>query len=571
MRLRSLSQLVSLSVLSAALGACGGGSGSGSSSSSGGSGASTASASGNGSSSTSGSSSPTSGNAGSSTTAGVGGGIGVSTGGLAYPSSGYYLPVLPYVGDNAVGVSLVHPATPTVQYVVSPAGAVVSSSSFLYGAIAQDGTVSLQPSSMAYIQGGVLYDLPLAANGSKPVTSSVAIGATACTLPVDYVPSAVPLAAQLVVTTAGADGICGTADDGQVLVSMAQPFSASTVQNPGYRYLGHLDSSSPSVANVWIEADSAGNLYTDAGGSPQLLRATTGTVPARLYGVSQMLLLQDGGQLATVTYGSGGWQVSAVAGSSGSWTLAGLDSNNFYLYTTPALGSTSWQALALAYGTGLATGLGSGVGTVVNASVSSSQVYLSVAGTTNNYLYSVSESGGSGATLIDTTATTVTDRVYALGSSYQLLSREQQAATGALSWQVNSLGSTGTITALYAGNAVVLNSVVPATYTLGTPGYSQQATFITQAAGAYDYAGAQLETLDSSTGAVTLNGVLPTALELGGSNVYGASGFAYGAGGSLFLGSVDLNGGTGFLPEPEGFYFYNPGAANSLTATTSAE
>ena len=100
------------------------------------------------------------------------------------PSSGTFALLLKAEGPSTAlrtGISLIHPADRSAEYVIEPAALNVSSPITLYS-----GTVdavnskisSLSAHSVLYIAGGDVKRLPLAANGASPKASLQVAGAT---------------------------------------------------------------------------------------------------------------------------------------------------------------------------------------------------------------------------------------------------------------------------------------------------------------------------------------------------------------------------------------------------------
>ncbi|MDI1300572.1 MAG: hypothetical protein PSX71_01565 [bacterium] len=497
---------------------------------------------------------------------GGGSGSGNTVTTATYPSTGYYVPVYRWAGLNRVGLSLVHASTPTVEYVVSAPGSSIDANWTLYGAQQNGSSVNVIPGYLLYVQAGTLYELPLLANGSKPGATTVPTGLVACAISNSHTPNSAPETAQVIIRTAGTDGSCGTADDGEARVNLATPLSATTVQNSGYTYKGYVYSGIQAQPNIWVEASSSGALYRDDGSTLQLLRASNGNMPTRLAGYNTSLLLQDGSQLSMVSYSAGAWQVVPVAGTTGSWTLAGSDNSNYYVYTTAGGPGSSWQLLAIPMSGNSATTLASGSGSVAYASVGSSQVFVSVLGASYNYLSMVAKNG-SAATAVDTNDTTVRDLVVILGGGRHVLYKAKYSGSSFVGGQVSSIDEAGATVAL-AANAQLASFVIPGSFAASTAGLPMQLSFVSNSSYMTDFSGSQLKTFDSSTGSLTINGTLPTSSALGTANVFWRGGDAYAATGGIL---VTATNASGFLEPPARVYFYNPSQANSLTQTTSQQ
>jgi len=119
-----------------------------------------------------------------------------------------------------------------------------------------------------------------------------------------------------------------------------------------------------------------------------------------------------------------------------------------------------------------------------------------------------------------------------------------------------------------AANAQLASFIIPGSFAVNTSGLPMQLSFVSNSSYTMDFSGGQLKTFDSNTGALTINGVLPTTSALGTANVYWKGGDAYAATGGILVTATDTNG---VLAPSSRVYFYNPSQANSLTHTTSRQ
>jgi len=493
---------------------------------------------------------------------------------LPAPLSGIYAYALTSQGaGNAptLGISLVHPSIPTIQFVIEPATSAVADVRLVSsGSVAVSSmTISnIQPFALLYIVGGDVRRLPLVANGIAPLSQVTKAGSTnACKFLVDGNDYATPTNSRYIVSTAGADGICGTADDDQAEV---------TLDTAGGVHVGPRGNYSPApVIGMQRESATLAPAYWIVGSGLNSWKPSE-VIIFRLPGepmftgpvvqTSNSFVTTYGNQLSVVDFdGAAGpvaeTKLDATVTAGTGWQSIGFDSNNYYVYINA---SGSWTILKITRSSPQATLLATGIGQIEFAAMGTNLLYATVASSSGNLLYSFDKSTGSGNIMSNNGSSGIS---MVLTSGYGVHQMWTISGLNAVpSYNIDMIDESGHI--LYTGNGgFVMNLADAATIDLDNSESRSQFVFAT-GYGALEYGNANLISYDAATQVVTTLGTIPSSAAFGANQVYASiigssSGFMAGFADGISSGSL-LNTGASL-------YSVNVGVPGSMTFTTSSK
>ena len=512
----------------------------------------------------------------------AGGSSGAAGGGTAptspWPTSGSYAVVLrasgsTTAGATAVALSLVHPTTPQVEYVMDAAGAPSTLGLTLYqGTYDAPASRFTALSPVAYVDApsGTLRTTLLAANGARP---QQATGPTQSLCANNLVADDVadPFASVILAATPGADATCATADDGQVLIG----FSSAGVPNatPVTGYVGFLRSAATGAPVSWLVTDSSGaETVTPFAGGGTATVVAIGTPGAnvhyaRVQDLSDTLLYSRNGALMGLGVGSGGIARHTLSTSTGpdGWKSAGHDATAAYAYLnsgTAQSGVGTWQLLAVSRADLSVRTLATGTGSIFAASALPGAVYATV----------LDASSGSHVTKVDST-TDAQSTAWASNSQVTAV----EANPGGLNTVITAT-STGAISlSLIDDQGTAFYSQDPGMV------YGADGNTIDESSGDQVFAGVDVVAQPGSTylGGVTVTrvdaatrtsrvlGTLPTGADLGGlvsEQVFVTPLWADGSFGAF---SASRLSGTQLVSAGSAVYTFNPQQANSMVRVTS--
>lgn len=313
------------------------------------------------------------------------GGDSPTTADTSYPSSGTYAWVLRAEGATSnprYALSLVHPAAADTELLIEPANAAVSDvklvASASVDATAQQ-TGTLQPYALVYIVGGDVRRVPLTADGTSPAAAVRRAGTTsACSFLVDAVDHAAPERSRFIVSTAGADGVCNTTDDGRaelrldatlglVITPLSTDAPLATLRDPAT--LAPRGWLLPTLTQLW------------AGGSTAF-RSSGNPVNRVLLSAPRTALVESAGGLSLLQFDAAGAAADmAVTGLSAStgWQAAGFDAQWFFVWRNSGSADTgTWQLVRISRSSGAATQLGSGNGLLALGTAGTDVVYATL-------------------------------------------------------------------------------------------------------------------------------------------------------------------------------------------------
>lgn len=495
-----------------------------------------------------------------------------------WPGTGNYVVVLKASGSTTAGatttaLSLAHPATPQVEYVMDS-----SPATSRLGIVLQGGTFAASSneftglSQVAYVDapGGMLRTTSLVANGARPLQST---GPTQALCQNSLVANDFgnPFNSAVLATTPGADGSCGTADDGQVMIG----FSSTGVPavNSAQGVVGYLRSSSTGAPAYWLTTDSSGaETATPFGGGGNAIVVGIGTpgVTSVKYGLvadlSDTLLYSRSGALMGLGYASGSLVRHTLATSTGpdGWKSAGNDANYAYAYlnsSTARSGTGTWQLLAVARSNLAVTTIATGNGSIFMASAFPGNVYATVLDANGTHVAKVSAPAGQQSTLW-ASATTVTAVEANPGGLHTVVAVSSTSVTSLT--LVDNQGN-----ALYSQSPGLVYGADSDTID-GASGDQMFAGVYIVAPSASTYlGGTPLTRFDAAAGTSTLIGTLPNGGALGGSTLDEV--FVTPISADRRFGGFQASrlSGSQLVSSGSAVYTFNPGQADSLVRTST--
>lgn len=320
-----------------------------------------------------------------------------------YPSSGTYAlalraqgtissPILGEVASPMLGVSLIHPSKTGVEFVIEPSSSAVGDlrvvASGTVDASAQ--TVSnIQPYALLYILGGDVRRVPLVANGAAPATQIKTVSsATPSTKPCYFVADAndyaTPDNSRYVVSTVGADNVCGTGDDGQAEVKLDSSGGVSFTPMANNAAIGNVLGMVQDPATLapagWVRQSGieywspASTMHSmRSGGDPWITGVVGSTFNSALAEYNNQLTIWSVGSGQSVSE----TKLDATLTAGTGWRMIGYDNDSFYVYRNNKNDST-WTMLKISRVLPAATPLANDKGTVELATMGSSIIYATV-------------------------------------------------------------------------------------------------------------------------------------------------------------------------------------------------
>ena len=441
----------------------------------------------------------------------------------AVPTSGAYTWVLKPTGAASApryGLSLIHPTAPTIEQVIEPASAALTDVKLLSAGALDIGAArvtDLRPQALLYLAAGDLRQVPLVANGNAPqgrVQRAQAINL--CRFLVDGQDHVQVFNSRFIVSTAGSDGRCDSADDGFAEVS----FSATGLPkvNPGNGAAPLALARDPvSLApRAWVYANRVEFWATGtANAVSTVLRAAGQTAfSSVLLATPRNALADDGERLNLLEFRNdvsvGVRALDSASTAGGAWVAVGLDADSYFVYrnTGPSTASL-WTLLRIDRVSGLPTVLASGNGVLSNASLGEQRLYATVLGSQRNRLWSVNKKGVPVVQTLEDTATSTYSVVQTSGQTAHQLFRVAGLGSDNVSYAVEMIDETGA--RLYATNVGGYPlSALPSNTVNFNLGDSRPAGFVfVSGYGVRAFSDTTLVAYNTATRAATVVGVLP--------------------------------------------------------------
>ncbi len=494
----------------------------------------------------------------------------------AWPASGSYTVVLKASGSTSastIALSLVHPSTPQVEYVIDSSFAPSNLGLTLYrGTYAATSQQFGAVSPVAYVDApnGIVRTTLLSANGARPVQST---GPTHALCAGDIVASnyADPFATVIIANDAGADGVCGTADDDQVMIGFASSGEPHAQTTSGY--VGFLRSAATGAPADWLVTDTSGaetalpidsnaNALVVGIGTP----GVTSVVYAPIVNLSDTLLYSRNGALMGFGNGSGSlarMTLSSATGPDG-WKSAGNDASYAYAYLNSATANSgigTWRLVAVSRATLATSVLATGAGTVLAASAAPGAVYATVFTITGSRVAQIATPTGTQTSLWPSTSTVTAVSTNSSGLNSVFTAASGQEPGMAL---VDNQGNS-----LYAQGAGLVYGADGSAFDAASGDQVFAGAYVVGLSTGTYMGGMPLVRVDAATHASTSMGTLPTGADLGGAaseQVFVTPISAEPAFGGFFASRLS---GTQLATTGGAVYTFDPTRANSLVRTTS--
>jgi hypothetical protein len=496
--------------------------------------------------------------------------------------SGAYTPVLKVQGDvNATvlstALSLVHPSSPTTEYIIdttaTPTALGVQLDQGTYDSATQRYN-NLTP--IAYVDSSPtsVRTTALVANGQRPAQASAA-STTLCPDNLSALNFTTAFSSQLAVKSPGTDGVCGTRDDTQSLVTFSAAGVPSVTRVTLGNMLGYFRSTSTGLPTQWLVAAPNGQLYTQPIGVGAVGTLNTAPVPSTtptyqpLLNLNDMVLFTQDGLLRSATVQSGITSlnnVSALTGPEG-WKSAGFDANNVYAYlnsSTATSGAGSWRILAISRTSRIATTLATGIGSLVAAEATTAQLYATVANGSTFATVKVATPSGVQSSYIAPTSSAASV-VATTGTGVNLLVTATTATPPRVSAAV--INAAGTVL-FNAPDSVAYGGDQPFFDAVADTRPLTSVVFLSPSGGT-GFGGSAITRFDTTSLTSRSLGTVPNGAALGGlaseavfvSPLVANNGFGGTAMGRLSNNVLQSSGSA--------VYTYNTGIPNSLTRTTA--
>jgi hypothetical protein len=327
----------------------------------------------------------------------------------------------------------VHPSAADTEWVIQTASDAVSDTKVLYrGTVDAAGqkVTGLEAYALIYVVGGDVRRVPLQANGQAPAGQVQRSGtSSACAFQVDAIDYANPENSRFIASTAGADGVCGTSDDGraEVRLSASSP-QISVTPIAGAAPLTALRDPATLAPRAWL-FPTAPVLWDAAAGTPSSLPTPINGVVASNF---RSVLAQSSSGLSLIDSAGGTsfTQTALTTAAPTGWQALGFDGQYFYSWRNSGDESGSWQVIRVARINPASTVMASGSGRIAVASVGKAQIYLTVFTPADNRLLRLPKAvPGATPTVLETTSpTTLTTVTTSNGTVHQR-------------WRVTNIGS----------------------------------------------------------------------------------------------------------------------------------
>jgi len=511
--------------------------------------------------------------------AGCGGGDNAAPG-FTPPATGLYSWVLKTQGSAAAprfGLSLIHPQEPGVEYLVEPPSAVLGDVRLVTTGSVEAVTArvtGLRAHTLLYVAAGDVRALPLDANGSAPASRvRRAQSTTVCRFVegIDANDHAQPFNSRFVLRTAGADGRCDSADDGQAelaLDSSGTPRLSSLSEGP----LAATRDPATLAPRGWIYANRVVFWTPPAGGVGSTANLRSAGEPAFtsvLLSAPNAALADDGQRLALIDFGSAASVSvrpldSALTGG-GSWQPMGFDGDSFYAFRNSTnTNAGRWSVLKVVRASGSASVLAAGDGAISNTAMGTTRLYVSVLGLQGNRLLSIGKSSPGQVQTLESTPGTTLSIVLASANAVHQVFRAVNIGSASVGYAIEFIDEAGT--RLYSTSTGGYPLLQPEATTRFFNTSENRARFVfVSGFGSRGFGDTTLISYDTATRSATTLGPLPGVSAFGQDIVYANTTSGPGSFFGLYVarlldGSVQDTGAQ--------VLSFEVGVANSLNATT---
>ncbi|MBC7956789.1 MAG: hypothetical protein H7Y33_13090 [Cytophagales bacterium] len=491
---------------------------------------------------------------------------------LANPSSGAYGWTLKASGPTSAlkhGLSLVHPSLPDNEYVIEVASEAITDTRLVLSGTVNAGQRSagaIQPHALLYIFGGDVRSVPMQANGTAPLSRVKRSNTnSACRFLLAANDHATADNSRFIVSTGGADGVCGTADDGRAEVRLSSSATLGYTVLAGDKPLGVARDPATLAPRGWIYPRHVELWGTPATSLPT--RATGTALTSVVASTFESALVADGTQMSVLNFGSGNTVTEvplngALTAGTG-WQLIGFDANAFYVYDGNSANTfnSPLRVLRITRVNPVATQLAAGTGLIGVASMGTDVLYLTVFLPAGNQLVTLNKAGGVRS---DTTYPITTKPTVQTGAN----GRHQL-------WFVTGVGSANVSHSIdiIDESGVLLHSAAGGfpmgMAEAGTENFNNSESrtrfIFAQGFGARAFADASLVSYDTLTNSPSVLGVLPGAADYGADYVFAS---ATGGPGSFGVGFATRSNGGNYAEPGSRVFSYELGSAASMKTTT---
>ena len=503
------------------------------------------------------------------------------------PSSGNFALLYKVEGLTTAprsGVSLIHPADRSTEYVIEPPALNVSSPITIYSGTvdAVNSKVSnLSAHSLLYIAGGDVKRLPLTATGTHPKAALQVAGATnLCDFVVDnfYRPQGTdfgtPLASRYLATTRGADNICASADDGQVEISFDAQGKPQTAALQNAAALGPVLAVLRNPATLKPSANVHGRAIVVTQPSAIVHTLVTGTAPAMTKAVAvsvDALVGQQNNRLVVWDISGKNVALDATITAGTGWESIGFDANNFYVYrNTGALATlptSTWKLVKISRQSPAATLLASGAGYIQSASLGLNSIFVTSANVSGFSLNRLSKEAPSAPAMLSGPSITQIPATLASAQGVQLVLTISAGANGQRNIAISVLEEETSKTLYSNANALPLNLLAGTTLALNATNDAVGFVITGDASATAGALGATVISYDAATRTPVVVGRLPSVGDFGFSVGYAATGGT--TTNSFDTGTLSGLSATSILASPRRIFSFEPRVADSMQYTTS--
>jgi hypothetical protein len=491
----------------------------------------------------------------------------------ATPSSGTYAWLLKAEGqtDNLkFALSLIHPLDSTTEVPIEPASAAVTDAKLVASATIDTATLqsgTLEPYALVYIVGGDVRRVPLRANGSAPAGRvQRAMTSSACRFVLEAVDHVTPEQSRFVVSSAGADGLCDTSDDGRAEVQLSA--DAGLVYTPlsGATPLAAVRSPATLAPRGWL-LPTAVQLWA-AGAAPISYRDANAPVQRVVQATHRSALVESASGLSMLDFAADGSvaETSLPAVSTTGWQAIGFDDQNYYAFRNGgSTASPSWAVQRISRSTPLTTQLGSGSGQITLSGMGSEVLYATVLSSTTVQTLRLPKAVPNAASVLATGPLASSFSTVLAGSAgVHLLWRISGLDTATPAYVVEMVNETGTV--LYSAGAGGFSmGLADAARMDFSRSESRNRFLFVEGYGTRFFGDATLVAYDSVARSATRVGQLPGNAEFGADYVFantvaGPTSPAAGFAARSINGVVQASGTRVFT--------FDPAAANSIRYTS---
>ena len=512
------------------------------------------------------------------TLGGCGGGGGDGNAGPVeptFPASGPYAWVLKATGATDAlkfGLSFVHPSKPEVEYVIEVARDVVSDARVVSSGTvdtAQLRTTGNQPHALVYIVGGDVRSAPMNADGTSPKSRvQRAQSTSACRFIIEANDYAAPQNSRYIVSTAGADGQCASADDGRAEVRLASTGALGYTPLSGELPLDVLRDPATLAPRGWIYPRNVALWNTTPATVIATRTAPTAALTAVLARSHNAALVADGTRLAVLNFAAATVTESAldpvVTGGS-AWQPIGFDADHFYAYIeTGTTFASTWKVVKVSRSNPSASVLATGAGLVTVASAGRNMLYLTVFGQVDNKLIRIPKAGG--APVVASTALTTLTTITTSANDVHQRWRVTGVGSASPAYTIDMVDETDT-TLLALPGGFPMNLAEPASRNFNT-GESRTQFLMARGYDSRAFGDATLVSYDSATRTDRSLGTLPGTADFSTSPVFAA---ANGGPSTLGAGFAARSSGGSVQETGAKVFSFDLGVANSLKFTNSAQ